>query len=479
MKYISVCSGIEACSMAWKELGWEALAFSEIEEFPRTVLQHYYPNVPLYGDFTELKDMDWIGNADLLVGGTPCQSFSIAGLRKSLTDDRGNLSLQFIRLANAIDNIRYDAGQEGTTILWENVPGVLSTEDNAFGTFLAGLCGSDTPINPTREGWSYSGVVHGPQRTAAWRVLDAQYFGLAQRRRRVFVLASSGARRWDCANALLPITQSMSWNPRPCREEGQTPTTTTRNITKDRSSKAIDTTGYQGDRLFDTNDAFGTLPSQGGNNGGGAGGLVAPTLKAGYNRCYNNPDQVVAQPNEVAGTLRARDRFGIGFDDESKLVANPNVIAPLDTDCGNQKLNHQSVKSHLIAVQNSQTRKGHCNGKGWNDDVMFTLDSQEPHTIAFNHDAGQFGAAPTKDHTPTLRAKPDQGTGLNDAKGIRRLTPKECERLQGFPDDFTKIQFKGKVAGDSVRYKALGNSMAVPVMNFIGRRIHKVWYEEK
>lgn len=432
MKYISVCSGIEACSMAWKELGWEALAFSEIEEFPRTVLQHYYPNVPLYGDFTELKDMDWIGNADLLVGGTPCQSFSIAGLRKSLTDDRGNLSLQFIRLANAIDNIRYDVGQEGATILWENVPGVLSTEDNAFGTFLAGLCGSDTPINPTREGWSYSGVVHGPQRTAAWRVLDAQYFGLAQRRRRVFVLASSGARRWDCANALLPITQSMSWHPRPCREEGQTPTTTTRNTTKDRSSKAIDTTGYQGDRLYDTNDAFGTLPSQGGNNGGGAGGLVA-------------------QPNEVAGTLRARDRFGIGFDDESKL----------------------------IAVQNSQTRKGHCNGKGWNDDVMFTLDSQEPHTIAFNHDAGQFGAAPTKDHTPTLRAKPDQGTGLNDAKGIRRLTPKECERLQGFPDDFTKIQFKGKVAGDSVRYKALGNSMAVPVMNFIGRRIHKVWYEEK
>ena len=432
MKYISVCSGIEACSMAWKELGWEALAFSEIEEFPRTVLQHYYPNVPLYGDFTELKDMDWIGNADLLVGGTPCQSFSIAGLRKSLTDDRGNLSLQFIRLANAIDNIRYDVGQEGATILWENVPGVLSTEDNAFGTFLAGLCGSDTPINPTREGWSYSGVVHGPQRTAAWRVLDAQYFGLAQRRRRVFVLASSGSRRWDCANALLPITQSMSWHPRPCREEGQTPTTTTRNTTKDRSSKAIDTTGYQGDRLYDTNDAFGTLPSQGGNNGGGAGGLVA-------------------QPNEVAGTLRARDRFGIGFDDESKL----------------------------IAVQNSQTRKGHCNGKGWNDDVMFTLDSQEPHTIAFNHDAGQFGAAPTKDHTPTLRAKPDQGTGLNDAKGIRRLTPKECERLQGFPDDFTKIQFKGKVAGDSVRYKALGNSMAVPVMNFIGRRIHKVWYEEK
>ena len=432
MKYISVCSGIEACSMAWKELGWEALAFSEIEEFPRTVLQHYYPNVPLYGDFTELKDMDWIGNADLLVGGTPCQSFSIAGLRKSLTDDRGNLSLQFIRLANAIDNIRYDVGQEGATILWENVPGVLSTEDNAFGTFLAGLCGSDTPINPTREGWSYSGVVHGPQRTAAWRVLDAQYFGLAQRRRRVFVLASSGSRRWDCANALLPITQSMSWNPRPCEKRGQTPTTTTRNTTKDRSSKAIDTTGYQGDRLYDTNDAFGTLPSQGGNNGGGAGGLVA-------------------QPNEVAGTLRARDRFGIGFDDESKL----------------------------IAVQNSQTRKGHCNGKGWNDDVMFTLDSQEPHTIAFNHDAGQFGAAPTKDHTPTLRAKPDQGTGLNDAKGIRRLTPKECERLQGFPDDFTKIQFKGKVAGDSVRYKALGNSMAVPVMNFIGRRIHKVWYEEK
>ena len=116
------------------------------------------------------------------------------------------------------------------------------------------------------------------------------------------------------------------------QKRGQTPTTTTRNTTKDRSSKAIDTTGYQGDRLYDTNDAFGTLPSQGGNNGGGAGGLVA-------------------QPNEVAGTLRARDRFGIGFDDESKLVANPDVIAPLDTDCGNT---NSKCQGHLIAVQNSQ-----------------------------------------------------------------------------------------------------------------------------
>ena len=256
-----------------------------------SLLQHYYPDVPLYGDFTTLKDESWIGNADLLVGGTPCQAFSIAGLRGSLSDDRGNLTLQFVRLANAIDNIRYDVGQEGATILWENVPGVLSTEDNAFGTFLAGLCGSDTPINPTREGWSYSGVVHGPQRTAAWRVLDAQYFGLAQRRRRVFVLASSGARRWDCANALLPITQSMSWNPRPCRETGKataptitasSPFSSTGGAQELDAYQVVDATGYQGDRIYNTEDAFGTLPSQGGNNGGGAGGLIAPTLRAGY-----------------------------------------------------------------------------------------------------------------------------------------------------------------------------------------------------
>lgn len=220
MKFLSVCSGIDAASVAWKPLGWQALAFSEIEPFPRAVLQHHYPEVPLHGDFTKLRDEQFIVDADLLVGGTPCQSFSIAGLRKSLSDDRGNLSLEFVRLANAIDDLRCAAGRKECFVLWENVPGVLSTKDNAFGSFLGGLVGSESPIVPDGR-WSNAGVVAGPRRIAAWRVLDAQYFGVAQRRRRVFVLAHGHSRGWACADALLSVTDSLSGHPAPRREKGK------------------------------------------------------------------------------------------------------------------------------------------------------------------------------------------------------------------------------------------------------------------
>jgi len=155
------------------------------------VLAHHYPDVPLHGDFTKLRDEPFIADADVLVGGTPCQAFSVAGLRRSLDDDRGNLSLEFVRLADAIDDLRHADGREPAIIVWENVPGVLSVKDNAFGCFLAGLAGDVTPYDPPRGKWTDAGVVDGPQRAVAWRVLDAQYFGLAQRRRRVFVVASA------------------------------------------------------------------------------------------------------------------------------------------------------------------------------------------------------------------------------------------------------------------------------------------------
>jgi len=180
MKYISFCSGIEAASQAWESLGWEPVAFCEIDKFPSRVLAHRYPSVPNLGDFTKVDWSQW--SADICVGGTPCQAFSVAGLRKSLSDERGNLSLEFIRAVNII---------RPRFVVWENVPGVLSTPDNAFGCFLAGLVGCEEPI-VFEQGWPNAGVVNGPIRRCAWRVLDAQYFGLAQRRRRVFVVASSG-----------------------------------------------------------------------------------------------------------------------------------------------------------------------------------------------------------------------------------------------------------------------------------------------
>jgi DNA (cytosine-5)-methyltransferase 1 len=191
MNYLSLCSGIEAASTAWHTLGWKPFAFSEIEPFPCAVLQHHWPHVSNLGDMTRYAEWRDLHEVDLLVGGTPCQAFSVAGLRKSLDDARGNLSLTYISILNKIDHERSIRLLQPAICVWENVPGVLNTKDNAFGCFLAGLAGEDTPLEPPRGKWTNAGCVYGPQRAVAWRVLDAQYFGVAQRRRRVFVVASA------------------------------------------------------------------------------------------------------------------------------------------------------------------------------------------------------------------------------------------------------------------------------------------------
>ena len=187
MKYLSVCAGIEAASVAWHHMGWEPVAFSEIEKFPSAVLAHHYPNVPNWGDMTKFKE--WPdANIDVLVGGTPCQSFSVAGLRKGLDDPRGNLMLTYLAIAQ-----RY----RPKWLVWENVPGVLSSEGGRdFAALLRGL-------DELGYGWAY-------------RVLDAQYFGVAQRRRRVFVVGHLGD--WQRAAAVLFERHSLSGHPAPSRQ---------------------------------------------------------------------------------------------------------------------------------------------------------------------------------------------------------------------------------------------------------------------
>ena len=194
MRFGSVCSGIEAASVAFAPMGFEAAWFSEIEPFPCRVLAEHYPDVLNHGDMTTLPEDILLGEVeapDILCGGTPCQAFSVAGLRNSLEDARGNLSLIFCEVANAIDAVRASRGEQPAIVFWENVCGVLNTKDNAFGCFLAGLAGESVPLVAPGGKWPNAGVVVGPQRSLAWRVLDAQYFGLAQRRKRVFVVASA------------------------------------------------------------------------------------------------------------------------------------------------------------------------------------------------------------------------------------------------------------------------------------------------
>jgi DNA (cytosine-5)-methyltransferase 1 len=222
MKFGSVCSGIEAASVAWHPLGWQAAWLSEIEPFPSAVLAHHYPTAPNLGDMTALPKRILSGEVeapDLFCGGTPCQAFSVAGLRQSLDDDRGNLSLTFVEIANAIDNRRLDAGHVPAIIFWENVPGVLNTKDNAFGCFLGALAGEDAPLEPAGKRWTNAGCVYGPQRTVAWRVLDAQYFGVAQRRRRVFVVASA-RENFDPAAVLFEF-EGVRRDTAPRREAGE------------------------------------------------------------------------------------------------------------------------------------------------------------------------------------------------------------------------------------------------------------------
>ena len=218
MNYISLFSGIEAATCAWHPLGWTPTCFSEIEPFPRAVLQHHYPDVVLHGDMLKVDWSQYAGQVDVVVASAPCQAFSVAGLQQSLDDDRGNLTLTTIEAINAI-RPRY--------FVFENVPGLLSTKDNAFGCFLAGLVGADKPlVSPKKRGrFSDAGLVSGPQRRAAWRVLDAQYFGLAQRRRRVFVVSCprDGA---DPQEILFESTR-LSMHPPARQEAGEEVTTYT------------------------------------------------------------------------------------------------------------------------------------------------------------------------------------------------------------------------------------------------------------
>ena len=408
MKFGSVCSGIEAASVAWHPLGWTAAWLSEIEPFPCAVLKHHYPDVPNHGDMTLLPEKILSGQVeapDLFCGGTPCQAFSVAGLRNSLDDARGNLSLTFVGIANAIDHVRSVRGDAPAIVFWENVPGVLNTKDNAFGCFLGALAGESEPITAPGERWSNAGCVFGPQRTVAWRVLDAQYFGVAQRRRRVFVVASA---RDDINPAeILFEFEGVRRDTPQSREQGQE---------------------------------------------------IAGTVTARFGNSRNNQEElapvfgVSPDGKDTVGTLMARDYKGIGnqdLKDGRGLVLEP--IAFPSTLSGTQCASAENIAPSMGAKNPTAVAQ----------------------PVVLMDQGGSVMNVQTDGTVGTLRRETHgHEPAIVQAMAVRRLTAIECERLQGFPDNYSNIPWRGKAESpDGIRYKALGNSWAVPVVAWIGQRI--------
>lgn len=473
LRYGSVCSGIEAATAAWHPLGWEPAWFAEIDPFCSTVLAHHYPDVPNHGDFTRLLDpahpVHGEAPIDVLVGGPPCQDFSIAGLRAGLGGDRGGLTMDYVRL---VDTLR------PRWILYENVPGLLSADGGrALGSFLGAL-------GDLGYGWAY-------------RVLDAQGFGLAQRRKRLFVVGHAGGRAGR-AGAVLLEPESVPGDP-PARGGARQVPPAAAGV---RAAKP-------GGNGVTTSIAFTTRGREDGLSVEGMDELHYALKNPGAGRRAN--DRMIAQvtQSEVAGPLDAHYYKGPGSraGGEREYVGIVNVEhglvahGTLEMRAVSDSITTSEYKGHSVVVEAIR------------GDALLAFDYKQsgadamaecsqtlratPHATSWANRGGHVAAyfpidlrnALRKDGSTSL-GTPGTGFGADgDPSGavtrdplhhvatrglVRRLTPRECERLQGFPDDFTLVPYRGKMATDSNRYRALGNSMAVPCIRWIGERLARV-----
>lgn len=529
--YGSVCSGIEAASCAWHPLGWRAEWFAEIEPFPSAVLAHRWPEVTNHGDMTLLAAKvlaGTISTPDVLVGGTPCQAFSVAGMRQGLLDPRGALTIKYVELADAIDHVRARAGQPAVVTAWENVPGVLSDKGNAFGCFLGALAGEDCELQPAGKRWTDAGCVYGPKRTIAWRVLDAQYFGLAQRRRRVFVVASARA-GFDPA-AVLFEREGVRRDTAPRRGEGQDLAGTAGSgaaFGGNNQRGAIDVAtacrakGGSGHGDFDSETfvVSGTLQA----NGKAAGSATQQDAEAGLLVVHGTQDPDIqldqahplgrnhGQENAIfaiqAGALRTNplsgpDGAGVQADhaytlearaevqvvafaqnsrDEVRLMGGDGqIIGALAAEAGMKQQCYvaQCVTgdiTHTLKADGFDGFDGSEDGTGRGQPIVAcapigcdgTIDGPVPPLMARSSRGGAQTLSP---------GHQTDGHMVKVSSAVRRLTPAECEKLQGFKPGYTLIPWRGKPAEecpDGPRYKAIGNSKAVPVVRWIGQRIHQ------
>ncbi len=426
MRYLSVCSGMEAASVAWHPLGWQPVGLSEIEPFPCAILKYRFPNIPNHGSLTEYKQWPLEpGAIDLLVGGTPCQSFSVAGLRKGLDDPRGNLALVFLGLADKL---------KPRWIVWENVPGVLSSAGGRdFGSFLGAL---------VELGYGF-----------AYRVLDAQHFGVPQRRRRVFVVACLGD--WRAPAEVLLEPDCVRRDPKKGRAKGQ-------------------------------GSAAGSEGGAGADHSEGCwwdGGQVSQTLDAVLQKGQTMPEKnrfpAVLQPlshwdgSDVHPTLNqsAKGSGGVGASNQELFSQGGAYLVP------GQPIPFRKSKRACSTTDNETWVEADASNTLNNFDLGDTRTTHAVVGAVYENHAQDSRVSGPLEVAPTVAAKFGTGGGnvpLVGAMAVRRLTAVECERLQGFPDNWSRISWKGKPEDqcpDGPRYKACGNSMAVPVMRWIGERI--------
>lgn len=504
IRFLSVCSGLEGASLATHDLGWSPVGFAEIEAFPSAIIAERFgsnmPGEPLsgnappnFGDFTAI-DLDRLGSVDILIGGTPCQAFSVAGKRLSLADARGNLSLAYVVLAHEL------ARSHGLrNAMWENVPGVLNTPDNAFGCFLGALVGHDTAFpQPRGAGWPSAGMADGPRARCAWRVLDAQYFGLAQRRERVFVVADFGNGADPAAVLFEPI--GLQGNPAPRRE------------TRERVAGALSARSEGGGGLGTDFDIAGGLQpvAFGGNRTSGELDVAAALNAHGgpHGRLDFESETFVCAPPLTSnpygdhesreGLLVAHSLRGEGFDASEDGTGRGTPLVPVqafystESRCDNIPPEGLSPPLKVGSNGGGQPPAIAFTSKDYGADAsadlaptMRSMGHNESHAngggqlaIAFDLRGREGGAQFEGPHdTANIRAASGGSSRsyVTQQWAVRRLTPTECERLQGIPDGHTRIPWRGKRSEDcpdGPRYKALGNSWAVPVVAWIAKRLN-------
>ena len=494
MNYLSVCSGVEAATVAWHKLGWNPVAFSEIEKFPSEVLAHHYPGVPNLGDMSNYKEWNFGEKTiDLLVGGTPCQSFSVAGLRKGLEDPRGNLALIYVGI---LDKFR------PKWFIWENVPGVLSSSKGKdFGSFLGA-------VGELGYGFSY-------------RVLDAQNFGVPQRRRRVFVVGHLGD--WRPAAEVLFEPESLSRHIEESRKKRkETPRDTTLGIDTSGPLAARDYKDMGTDGLNKTSAKM--IPEVAKCLTTGIGTRLDSETDTFVTQVFENhpSDSRVKEMGETCQTVTST--WGSGGGNIPFVLNNPiaysiredgqkNNMSVTELDVSNCLSSHQpSIMSHhaqtfvmdqkvahgfepgiakregnpsRFTEEKSPTLRANMGDNqvavsfGWQnsdsqsmsvDTITPTLDKSKTPAVAFDTYNTTVSNTNQTIKSPNGGVQESVGTIFKNM-AVRKLTPIECERLQGFPDDYTNIK---ENCPDGHRYKAMGNSMAVPVMKWIGKRIELV-----